>query len=158
MDLKGPISTWFYVLAGVCQFLYVHFDNMDGKQARRTGNSSPLGLLFDHGCDSNITYVSILTFCHIFQLGGTIYMLMMIVAVTAGFYFATLEEYYVGGLFLPIINGVSDGAILLVAMSFFGGFVGWEWWAESAFGYEINKIQLLVLIMFLSNLFVVLKK
>jgi hypothetical protein len=24
-------------------------DNMDGKQARRTGSSSPLGLLFDHG-------------------------------------------------------------------------------------------------------------
>ena len=27
-------------------------DEMDGKQARRTGNSSPLGLLFDHGCDA----------------------------------------------------------------------------------------------------------
>jgi len=27
---------------------------MDGKQARKTGNSSPLGLLFDHGCDSFI--------------------------------------------------------------------------------------------------------
>ena len=29
-----------------------NFDNMDGKQARKTGNSSPLGLLFDHGCDA----------------------------------------------------------------------------------------------------------
>jgi ethanolaminephosphotransferase len=28
------------------------FDEMDGKQARRTGNSSPLGMLFDHGCDA----------------------------------------------------------------------------------------------------------
>jgi len=25
---------------------------MDGKQARKTGNSSPLGMLFDHGCDA----------------------------------------------------------------------------------------------------------
>lgn len=25
---------------------------MDGKQARRTGSSSPLGQLFDHGCDA----------------------------------------------------------------------------------------------------------
>jgi len=25
---------------------------MDGKQARKTGNSSPVGLMFDHGCDS----------------------------------------------------------------------------------------------------------
>jgi len=28
------------------------FDEMDGKQARRSGNSSPLGLIFDHGCDA----------------------------------------------------------------------------------------------------------
>jgi len=27
-------------------------DNLDGKQARKTGTSSPLGELFDHGCDS----------------------------------------------------------------------------------------------------------
>lgn len=27
-------------------------DAIDGKQARRTGTSSPLGELFDHGCDA----------------------------------------------------------------------------------------------------------
>lgn len=27
-------------------------DAIDGKQARRTNTSSPLGQLFDHGCDS----------------------------------------------------------------------------------------------------------
>ena len=27
-------------------------DAVDGKQARRTGSQSPLGELFDHGCDS----------------------------------------------------------------------------------------------------------
>ena len=32
-------------------------DNLDGKQARRTGSSSPLGLLFDHGCDAFNTTV-----------------------------------------------------------------------------------------------------
>lgn len=30
-------------------FFYLHMDNLDGKQARRTKNSSPLGQLFDHG-------------------------------------------------------------------------------------------------------------
>lgn len=30
-------------------WLYSTFDNIDGKQARRTGSSSPLGQLFDHG-------------------------------------------------------------------------------------------------------------
>ena len=27
-------------------------DAIDGKQARRTGTSGPLGELFDHGCDA----------------------------------------------------------------------------------------------------------
>lgn len=27
-------------------------DAIDGKHARNTGNSSPLGELFDHGCDA----------------------------------------------------------------------------------------------------------
>jgi ethanolaminephosphotransferase len=33
-------------------FLYQTLDAIDGKQARRTGSSSPLGELFDHGCDA----------------------------------------------------------------------------------------------------------
>jgi ethanolaminephosphotransferase len=30
---------------------------MDGKQARRTKTSSPLGMMFDHGCDALTTFV-----------------------------------------------------------------------------------------------------
>jgi len=32
--------------------VYQSLDAIDGKQARRTGTSNPLGELFDHGCDS----------------------------------------------------------------------------------------------------------
>jgi hypothetical protein len=32
--------------------VYQTLDAIDGKQARRTGTSSPMGELFDHGCDS----------------------------------------------------------------------------------------------------------
>jgi ethanolaminephosphotransferase len=37
-------------LSGTCILMYQLLDNMDGKQARRTGTSSALGTLFDHGC------------------------------------------------------------------------------------------------------------
>lgn len=36
----------------ICQFIYQTLDAIDGKQARRTNSSSPLGELFDHGMDS----------------------------------------------------------------------------------------------------------
>lgn len=32
--------------------MYQTLDSIDGKQARRTNSSSPLGELFDHGCDA----------------------------------------------------------------------------------------------------------
>ncbi|KAI6201036.1 hypothetical protein M3Y96_00798600 [Aphelenchoides besseyi] len=43
---------WAYVQAAIGLFIYQTLDATDGKQARRTGSSSPLGELFDHGCDS----------------------------------------------------------------------------------------------------------
>ena len=39
-------------MCGFGLFVYQSLDAIDGKQARRTGSSSPLGELFDHGCDS----------------------------------------------------------------------------------------------------------
>lgn len=50
-DTDG-IPKWFFFVEAVAYFVYRLLDEMDGKQARRTGNSSPLGLLFDHGCDA----------------------------------------------------------------------------------------------------------
>ena len=40
---------WVYLLNGMAGLVYLHLDCIDGKQARRTGSSSPLGQLFDHG-------------------------------------------------------------------------------------------------------------
>jgi phosphatidylglycerophosphate synthase len=41
---------WFLCSIGL--FVYQSLDAIDGKQARRTNSSSPLGELFDHGCDA----------------------------------------------------------------------------------------------------------
>ena len=43
---------WTLVTAAVGLFIYQALDAIDGKQARRTGSATPLGELFDHGCDS----------------------------------------------------------------------------------------------------------
>ena len=44
-----PISLLIW---GICLCVYQQIDNADGKQSRRNGTSSPLGMLFDHGCDA----------------------------------------------------------------------------------------------------------
>lgn len=51
-DGKQEIPSYALVMAAIGLFIYQTLDACDGKQARRTGNSSPLGELFDHGCDA----------------------------------------------------------------------------------------------------------
>lgn len=51
-EFAGTAPLWLYFSSAFAVFFYLHMDCLDGKQARRTKNSSPLGQLFDHGCDA----------------------------------------------------------------------------------------------------------
>lgn len=42
-DLTGPGPSWLYHSFAIGLWMYSTMDNIDGKQARRTGTSSPLG-------------------------------------------------------------------------------------------------------------------
>ena len=42
----------------------------------------------------------------------------------SAFYFTILEEYYTGGLFLGVINGVTDGSLLIVGLFVYMGVAG----------------------------------
>jgi ethanolaminephosphotransferase len=46
-DFETPGPSWIYFSFAIAIWLYSTFDNVDGKQARRTNSSSPLGELFD---------------------------------------------------------------------------------------------------------------
>lgn len=90
-----------------------NFDNMDGKQARKTGNSSPLGLLFDHGCDSLILMLQGLSLATVLQIGNNWQSLMVYLIGCMPFFFTTLEEYYTNAMILPVINGPCEGCLVI---------------------------------------------
>ncbi|CAF1047269.1 unnamed protein product [Adineta ricciae] len=66
---KEQCTRWMYFLTGLGTFIYQSLDAIDGKQARRTDSSTPLGELFDHGCDSVSTAFVTIAFCCTIQLG-----------------------------------------------------------------------------------------
>jgi len=68
-DAKSEAPRWAFLLCAVGLFIYQSLDAIDGKQARRTDSSSPLGELFDHGCDSISTVFVALSACVAVQLG-----------------------------------------------------------------------------------------
>jgi phosphatidylglycerophosphate synthase len=117
------IPGWFYFLFAMAYFLYRLFDEADGKQARRTGNSSPLGMLFDHGCDAFIMTFVLAVTAKCMNFGNNIHTIIWFSISLSLFYFAQLEEYYVGGMILGLFNPVSDGSF--IAYSLFISFGIW---------------------------------
>lgn len=68
-DARGEPPRWACALCAFGLFVYQSLDSIDGKQARRTNSSSPLGELFDHGCDSISTVFVALSACISVRLG-----------------------------------------------------------------------------------------
>lgn len=81
-----------------------------------------------------------------------------LIATTQSFHFSTLEEYYTGGLFLGIGNGVTDGSVLIIAIFLASGIFGNQIFdTKMAIGsgdmnLEFNIGQLVVIVIFLSQM------
>uniref|UniRef100_A0A1A9V854 SAM-dependent MTase TRM10-type domain-containing protein n=1 Tax=Glossina austeni TaxID=7395 RepID=A0A1A9V854_GLOAU len=100
---ENTIPSWVWSVAAINILLYYNLDGMDGKQARRTGTSGPLGELFDHGLDS---YSAGLIPIYMFSLFGTddlppIRMFSVLWTVFLNFYLTHVEKYNTGVMFLP---------------------------------------------------------
>eukprot|EP01016_Furgasonia_blochmanni_P055199 TRINITY_DN9196_c0_g2_i8.p1 TRINITY_DN9196_c0_g2~~TRINITY_DN9196_c0_g2_i8.p1 ORF type:complete len:378 (-),score=41.26 TRINITY_DN9196_c0_g2_i8:231-1364(-) len=142
-DLEGDVPPWVCCVLGVSHLLYLLLDNVDGKQARKTGSSSPLGLLFDHGADALTVNIIGFSFMQVIQLGKTWRTITSYAIASVPFFLATWEEYYTGGLFLPIINGASEGNLFVGILLIFTGFTGSLWWKEKSFlGIPRNMVVL----------------
>ena len=115
---------WIYFSFAAGLWFYSTLDNVDGKQARRTGTSSALGELFDHGVDAlNTTFGTLLT-CAGFGLGkgeSTIVSIWMAVLV---FFFSTWETFHTGTLYLGFVNGPSEGITLACFYLILSGIYG----------------------------------
>lgn len=103
---------WFYLFFGVMFIIYRVFDEIDGKQARKTGNGSALGMLFDHGVDGFCITLLMLPCMKFMSMGDSTTTLIFFSASISLFFFPILEEYYVGGIFFGVCNPITDGSVI----------------------------------------------
>mmetsp|Transcript_14579 Transcript_14579/g.20605 ORF Transcript_14579/g.20605 Transcript_14579/m.20605 type:complete len:439 (-) Transcript_14579:230-1546(-) len=121
-DLTVP--DWVCVLNGYCIIAYYTLDCMDGKQARRTGTSSPLGQLFDHGFDCICNLAHLSNIAAFSMLGGSYYYFLIQATLQFCFFMAQWEEYYTH--ILPHSSGnigVTEVNYFMGLISLLNGFI-----------------------------------
>ncbi|XP_054744792.1 ethanolaminephosphotransferase 1 isoform X1 [Anastrepha obliqua] len=146
-NAEHTVPHWVWSVAAINILLYYNLDGMDGKQARRTGTSGPLGELFDHGLDS---YSAVLIPIYMFSLFGTkdlppIQMFFVIWNVFLNFYLTHVEKYNTGVMFLPWGYDCTMWGVSL--MLFFTTLVGPNiWHARPFLGISMAHIFAIVLL------------
>lgn len=110
--------------------MYQTMDNIDGKQARRTGTSSGLGELFDHGIDSlNCTLASLLE-VGAMGLGTSKAGIFTALVPCLPMFFSTWETYHSHTLYLGYFNGPTEGILIACAIMAISGYCGPGIWTE----------------------------
>lgn len=151
-EVGSYAPSWVHYLAAFNIVLYSTFDNMDGKQARKTGSSSTYGMLVDHGVDCIMAMLLGLNVVAAVRMDQTEAFYTMIFVTIIPAYAAVWETYQLKGMFLPIINGPNEGLLSVCLTFIWTGFVGSDWWqVEQLWGY--TRAQLLVRYCFFFGVF-----
>ncbi|KAK4036833.1 ethanolaminephosphotransferase 1 [Daphnia magna] len=124
------IPNWVWLVCAINHFLAHTLDGIDGKQARRTQSSNPLGELFDHGLDSWTSFfipaVLYSVFGRVEHSISVLRLYFCLINVLFTFLSSHWEKYNTGVLFLPWGYDVSQLCTLIIYLITFTA--GYEFW------------------------------
>jgi phosphatidylglycerophosphate synthase len=130
----SDLPAWVHGMAAFLFWLYSVLDALDGKQARRTGNSSPLGQLLDHGCDF-LASLALLPFAfgHAVRWSGTSDELWFLLFNAVSTFGAQWEEAHTGQMRTNIgaVFGVTEACYLISAVFGVSAVMGDGWWLNT---------------------------
>lgn len=153
--LSETSPRWCYFFYAFGLFMYQTFDGCDGCHARRTGQSGPLGELFDHSIDAINTSLGTFIFASVLKMGyGPLLMISQFAAV-ANFYVSTWEEYHTHTLYLSEFSGPVEGVLMICVVYIFTGIFGPDIWNIDLFDLNLSSIGLSDKVVVNSSLFYV---
>ncbi|XP_047518049.1 cholinephosphotransferase 1 isoform X4 [Pieris napi] len=136
-DARQDPPRWACALCALGVFVYQSLDAIDGKQARRTGSQSPLGELFDHGCDSISTVFIALGACIAVKLGEyPTWMFFQCFCAMTLFYCAHWQAYVTGTLKMGRID-VTEAQYTIICIHLISATLGSDVWATQIPGLEV---------------------
>uniref|UniRef100_A0A336M2Y2 diacylglycerol cholinephosphotransferase n=1 Tax=Culicoides sonorensis TaxID=179676 RepID=A0A336M2Y2_CULSO len=136
-DGRQEPPRWACFLCGLGLFIYQSLDAIDGKQARRTNSSSPLGELFDHGCDSISTVFVAVSACVSVQLGHyPKWMFFQCFCAMILFYCAHWQTYVSGTLRFGKVD-VTEAQCAIISIHMISAIFGPSIWMTKIFGFHM---------------------
>jgi ethanolaminephosphotransferase len=152
-NFEGEAPSWVYFVLFLCIYFYQTMDALDGKQARRTGTSSPAGEIFDHGCDAlSLSFMS-LTVCTVVQIGPTFTIPFAMSFALLSFFTTQWEEYHTQILYLGYVN-VTEAQVFIMVIHLTAYSIGPLWFAQTVtvFGHIITYGELCIVISIVGSL------
>ncbi|CEF71450.1 Bb in a boxcar [Strongyloides ratti] len=134
--------SWAYFLAALGVFSYQTWDALDGKQARRTNSSSPLGELFDHGCDSMTQVFITLNICYAMQIGNFPSLCFIVNVISVILFYGAQWATYCTGVMKFNKFDVTEAQWSVIIILLISGIFGPEIWNIHFFEIEIKYIVL----------------
>eukprot|EP01105_Mastigella_eilhardi_P006321 TRINITY_DN17934_c0_g1_i1.p1 TRINITY_DN17934_c0_g1~~TRINITY_DN17934_c0_g1_i1.p1 ORF type:complete len:379 (+),score=88.66 TRINITY_DN17934_c0_g1_i1:130-1137(+) len=132
----SDLPSWVFVAVVALLYTYQTADNIDGKQAKRTGAGSPLGELFDHGVDAFVMGM-MATICAILVKGPVQPTIAVVIFALGPFWLAHWEEYYAGTLILGAFTGPTELQHAFCAFVLFTMAMGQDFFHTEVFGVEM---------------------
>ena len=135
-ESPDTVPRWIFLYNAAALLVYQTLDNMDGKQARRTKSGSPLGLLFDHGCDGVNALFGAANWMTAMALhprqprDGHLAVIMLLVPY-ALHTVSAWEEYHTGVMILPLVNGPNEGLLGAALLSLSSWYYGPQMWQQT---------------------------
>lgn len=117
LAFEGHREWWRYAICAAATFAYQTLDGIDGKQARRTKNGSPLGEMLDHGVDVLWTVFGATSLAAAAQVGtGMTLFAIVFLGLMLPFFVVTWESYHTHRMVLGYINGPTEGLLLVTGI------------------------------------------
>ncbi|XP_032272342.1 cholinephosphotransferase 1 isoform X3 [Halichoerus grypus] len=144
---------WTYLLCALGLFIYQSLDAIDGKQARRTNSCSPLGELFDHGCDSLSTVFMAVGASIAVRLGTHPDWLFFCSFIGMFMFYCAHWQTYVSGVlrFGKVdVTEIQLALVMIFVLSTFGGATMWDYTGTSVLspGLHIGIIIILAIMIY----------
>lgn len=115
-SLSKELPSWIYIYFIISIFIAQTTDAIDGKHARNTKRSSPLGQLIDHGCDALSNSFIVIMAAQTFKYSGSFYTQATQLIVQMNFFLFNWDEH-LNGIMLTNVDNFGKTEYEFIAMA-----------------------------------------